>query len=225
MKCLPPDGVLFDVGGGNGYVAREIQESGFEVVLVEPGLVGVQNAVKRGLRHVVRSTLQDAGVVPHTLPAIGLFDVIEHIRDDFEFLTMAKALLIPGGRLYVTVPTYQSLWSREDILAGHARRYNLRALKYLLQRVGFTVEFATYFFSFLPLPILFRRTLPYRLGLRSNVMSEAVIRPEAVVRSEHEVRAPALRNVLRVLTRWELSKIAKQQRVWLGASCLAVARS
>src|ERR1039458_6087671 len=44
IKLFPPPGALFDVGGGNGYVARAIQESGLEVVLVEPGLAGVRNA-------------------------------------------------------------------------------------------------------------------------------------------------------------------------------------
>ena len=56
IKLFPPTGAIFDVGGGNGYVARSIQDLGLEVVLVEPGLVGVRNELKREVRQVVRPT-------------------------------------------------------------------------------------------------------------------------------------------------------------------------
>lgn len=218
MKLFPPSGMLFDVGGGNGCVARAIQDAGFEVALVEPGLAGVENAARRGLRHVVRSTLQDAGFLPGTLPAIGLFDVLEHIDGDRAFLAIANDLLTPGGRIYITVPAYQLLWSHEDVAAGHARRYSIRALTDVLRKAGYAVEFASYFFSFLPFPILLRRALPYRLGLGSKSNSEAALR------SDHEVRNPALRRLLARMSRRELSRIAKQQRIRFGGSCLAIAQ-
>lgn len=108
MKNFPPSGAIFDVGGGNGFVACAIQDSGLEVVLVEPGLVGVRNAVRRGIRQVVRATLEDAGILAETLPAVGLFDVVEHISNDCEFLTGINRLVIPGGRVYITVPRLTS---------------------------------------------------------------------------------------------------------------------
>jgi hypothetical protein len=199
-------------------VARAIQESGREVVLVEPGLAGVRNAVQRGIRQVVRSTLEDAGVLAGTLPAVGLFDVIEHIRDDSGFLTGTNRLLIPGGRVYVTVPAYQRLWSNEDVLAGHFRRYHLRGLTRLLEKAGYAVEFATYIFGFLPLPIFFCRVLPYRLGLRSKEVCENA------VRSHHEAGHPAVGRMLHLLTRRELARIAGGRALGWGGSCLVVAR-
>jgi len=218
MKLFRPDGALFDVGGGNGFVARAVQESGFEVVLLEPGLDGVRNAVRRGIRQVVRSTLEDAGILAGTLPAVGLFDVIEHIRDDCGFLARTGRLVIPGGRVYITVPAYQWLWSDEDILAGHFRRYTLQSLRSVLDKAGWAIDFATYIFSFLPLPILFRRVLPYRLGLRSKETSEGA------VRSDHEIEVPMVRRLLQTLTQRELTRIVKQHPLALGASCLVVAR-
>jgi SAM-dependent methyltransferase len=218
IKLFPPPGALFDVGGGNGYVARLIQESGLEVILVEPGLTGVRNALKRGVRQVVHATLEDAAVLAATLPAVGLFDVVEHIRDDSGFLTGIHRLVVPGGRVYVTVPAYQWLWSGEDILAGHSRRYTVTTLRRLLENVGYTVEFATYFFGFLPLPILFRRVLPYRLGFVPKKVAEGALR------SDHEVGHPLISWILQMLTRRELSRIAERQPLRLGGSCIAVAR-
>jgi len=216
IQLFPPSGTLFDVGGGNGYVARAIQDSGLDVVLVEPGLAGVRNAVKRGIRQVVRSTLEDAGVSAETLPAVGLFDVVEHIRDDSGFLTGIHRLLIPKGRVYVTVPAYQWLWSGEDILAGHSRRYTIPTLRSLLEGAGYTVEFATYFFGFLPLPILVRRVLPYRLGFATRQATADA------VRSDHS--HPLAGRMLQVLARRELSRIAKLRPLRVGGSCMAVAR-
>jgi SAM-dependent methyltransferase len=218
LKSFPPPGVLFDVGGGNGFVAQAIQESGLGVVLVEPGPAGARNASRRGIGQVIRATLKDAGVLPESLPAVGLFDVVEHIGDDLGFLTHIHQLLIPGGRLYVTVPAYQWLWSGEDVSAGHERRYALPALRHLLDNAGFSIEFATYFFGFLPLPIFFRRVLPYRLGFAVERAAEAALR------SDHQLRGPLIGRVLELLNRRELSKIAQQRSLLLGGSCMAVAQ-
>jgi SAM-dependent methyltransferase len=218
VKRFPPPGTLFDVGGGNGYVARALQESGLEVVLVEPGVAGVRNALKRGIRQVVRATLEDAGVLAETLPAVGLFDVVEHIPDDVGFLAGIRRLLVPGGRVYITVPAYQWLWSNEDVLAGHSRRYTVGSLRRLLEKAGYSVEFTTYFFGFLPLPIFFQRALPYRLGFRPREIAEDS------ARSDHEVSHPLVDRILRMLTSRELSRIAPGGLVRMGGSCLAVAR-
>jgi SAM-dependent methyltransferase len=218
IKLFPPAGTLFDVGGGNGYVARALQEAGIEVVLVEPGPAGVRNALRRGIRQVVRATLEDAGVRAETLPAVGLFDVVEHIPDDSAFLTSIRRLIIPGGRVYMTVPAYQWLWSSEDVLAGHSRRYTVRSLRRLLEKSGYTVEFATYFFGFLPLPIWFHRALPYRLGFRGKNS------PEDAARADHEVSHPLVDRMLRVLTSRELSRVARRKPLRAGGSCLMVAR-
>ncbi len=98
LEQFPPPGVIFDVGGGNGCVARAIGDAGHDVVLVEPGLAGVQNALKRGVRHVVRAAMEDMGAKDETIPAVSLFDVLEHIPDDAGFMARIHRLLMPGGR-------------------------------------------------------------------------------------------------------------------------------
>lgn len=115
---FPPPGPVFDIGGGNGFVARALTQAGHPAVVVEPGPVGARNAQARGLSPVICSTLDDAGFHPGALPAAGLFDVLEHIEDDRGVLRRLASLVRPGGRLYVTVPAYQWLWSGEDVLGG-----------------------------------------------------------------------------------------------------------
>jgi SAM-dependent methyltransferase len=217
IRQFPPPGLIFDVGGGNGCVARAILDSGHDVVLVEPGLAGVQNALKRGIRQVVRAAMEDMGAKDETIPAVGLFDVIEHIPDEAGFMAGIHRLLMPGGRVYLTVPAYSWLWSHEDVAAGHSRRHTIQSLRRRLESTGYTVDFVTYFFEFLPLPILLFRALPYRLGLAPKISPSAV-------RSDHEAKSPLIARVLDGFTRRELSRIAARRSLAWGGSCLAVAR-
>ena len=66
----------------------------------------------------------------------------------------------------MTVPAYQWLWSDDDELSEHRRRYTVSGLRRVAARAGFTVEYATYMFWPLPPPIALLRALPSRLGLR-----------------------------------------------------------
>jgi SAM-dependent methyltransferase len=219
MKQYPPQGPVFDVGGGNGYVARAMQDAGFEVVLVEPGPAGARNAQQRGVRQVVCAGLEDAGFRTASLAAVGLFDVVEHIADDDKFLKTVRDYLRPGGRVYLTVPAYRVLWSHQDVAAGHLRRYGRKALRDALTSTGFTVEFLTGFFRFLAPAILAGRVIPYRLGIASAGSRKGNMR------AQHEVRTALLRRSLDWLERRELEQIRAHREVAFGGSWLVIGRS
>jgi len=220
MRQFPPSGPVFDVGGGNGFVARGMQDAGFEVVLLEPGRTGVRNAQRRGIQNVVCAGLEDVGFGQASLAAAGLFDVVEHIEQDRKFLELVKGYLCPRGRVYLTVPAYQALWSYEDVSAGHFRRYSRRALLNLLQDSGFAVEFLTGFFQFLVPAILLGRALPYRLGLGKTGTHDARRKMQA----EHEVHSVLVSRLLAWLQHRELDQIRTQRQMKSGASWLVVGR-
>ena len=99
IKNYPPtkNGLIFDVGGGNGFVSKGLLDAGFDVVLVEPGLYGAMNAKNRGIKNVICATTHTAKFQSGTIPSIGVFDVVEHIEDDIGFLKHLYELLVPGG--------------------------------------------------------------------------------------------------------------------------------
>lgn len=168
ISASPPDqGIIFDIGAGNGYVSTVLQGSGYSVVVVEPSEAGALNARDRGCDPIICTTLQDAGFTKKTLPAIGLFDVLEHIDDDLGFLKYLHSLLTTGGKIYLSVPAYSILWSYEDEYAGHFRRYTRMSLRNKLQIAGFRIIYDTYFFALLPLPIFLLRTIPGLFGFKS----------------------------------------------------------
>jgi SAM-dependent methyltransferase len=218
MRQFAPPGPLFDIGGGNGYVAFGIERAGFPTVLVEPGRAGAENACRRGLRHVICATTEEAGFVPGTMDAVGLFDVLEHIRDDVVFLASLRRLMRSGARIYLTVPAFQLLWSREDEFAGHYRRYTSSALAKVLQAAGFAVEYLTYFFWFLPLPVLLLRSIPSRFGWRGHPSPQSA-------RREHSASGGLAGWLVERALSCELAWLARGRTLPFGGSCLAVARS
>lgn len=208
VRLCPPSGMVLDVGGGNGFVSLALQHSGCEVALLEPGEVGIANARQRGVHTLICATLEDAGFRPASIPAVGLFDVLEHIDDDRRFLSETRQLLVPGGRLYLTTPAYRRLWSQEDEAAGHRRRYTLARLRSLLSEAGFRTDFASYFFFPLPLPILLARTL------RRNAKS----RPD-----DHRLPRGLAGRILQRMLAAELRRLQKGRPIPFGSSCLVVA--
>jgi SAM-dependent methyltransferase len=214
---FPPDGIFFDIGGGNGFVSKAFEQAGYETVLVEPGERGVLNARRRNVQNLVCSTLEDSQFKPGSLPAAGAFDVVEHIEDDAAFLKSLYTYLKPNGRLYLTVPAYKVLWSNEDDAAGHYQRYTLSGLGKKLRQCGFTVQYGTYMFSILPLPVLLTRTLPSRLGMRKGLSVE-------VNTKEHTGRNGLVGDLLERVWTWELQQIKKRKRIPIGGSVLVVAR-
>jgi 2-polyprenyl-3-methyl-5-hydroxy-6-metoxy-1,4-benzoquinol methylase len=210
--------VMYDIGGGNGYVASGLEKAGLKTVLIEPGQTGVLNAKKRGLTNIVCSTFEDINFKQGTLDAIGIFDVLEHIKEDSSFITMLNKYLKPGGMLYISVPAYRLLWSKEDDAAGHYRRYTLKSLENILNKTGFKTEYSTYIFSILPIPVFFLRTIASLAGINKN--------PESLKDQQetHKVKKGWTNNFLEKIWQWELRKIHSRKKIHFGGSCLFAAR-
>ena len=217
VRRFPPGGAVFDIGGGNGYVAKGLETAGFSSVLVEPGQAGASNALKRGLQDVVCSTLEAANFRPGSLPAAGLFDVLEHVKEEDAFLQSLYSVLRPQGRIYLTVPAFQLLWSTDDVYAGHHRRYTLKSLAASLGRAGFAVEYISYFFWCLAPPVFAFRTIPTWLGFsRSESVDD--------VRRDHAPRSSLLARVVDRALQAERAWLRAEHVIPVGGSCLAVGR-
>jgi SAM-dependent methyltransferase len=215
VRRFPPNGLFLDIGGGNGYVASALAAAAVKCVLVEPGIDGALAARARGIDPVICARLDNAGLPPASVAAAGMFDVLEHMEDEAAALRQVHTLLSPGGRLFLTVPAYQFLYSPDDTRAGHFRRYTLFSLRRALARSGFRVQYASYMFAPLPVPIFLLRMVPGHLGLRRGADPERDA-------AEHAPDGMAARLMDRLLDA-EFRRIDAGRTLPIGGSCLCMA--
>jgi Methyltransferase domain len=217
MGRAKPRGLFLDVGGGNGYVAKRIEEDGIRTALLEPGELGARNAKHvRGLSTVVCVNLGDAGLRHESVGAVGAFDVVEHIKDDSSFVDAIADALPANGMFFSTVPSHSWLWSEADVDAGHFRRYSRESYSALLS-ARFEITYATHFFAPLVAPLFLLRSLPHRIGLsrRSLRLSDA---------SEHGTSGGFAAKAISAMLDREVENVRSGRSMRLGTSLLVTAR-
>jgi SAM-dependent methyltransferase len=216
-RAAPPAG-LVEVGAGNGSVASHLESTGIDVIAVEPGAAGAANCRRRGLT-TFDTSLEALHFPSGSLPAVGFFDVLEHLDDPGPIVREAHRALADDGLLVVTVPAFPLLWSQADEFAGHHRRYRAAALDALVVPVGFRRVACSYYFA-LGVPFaLVRRALPFRLGRRRS--HEAMISDSVRELDPPGRLAPSL---IRRAGALETRLIAAKVRIPLGTSLGAVYR-
>ncbi len=172
VKRFPSTGTILDLGGGNGYVTNMLSRICRETILLEPSLNGCLHAKQRGIKNIVCAKFDELSFVNVQIDGIGLFDVLEHVKDEEVLLNRIFNALTPAGKLYITCPAYSSLWSSHDELAGHYRRYTKKSLTESLFDCGFQIEYISYFFGILIIPVFLFRRLPYLLGHRIPIIKK-----------------------------------------------------
>jgi SAM-dependent methyltransferase len=159
---------MWDVGAGTGSMTARLADAGYEVVAVEPLAEGARAIARLGVAPVFCASFDQLQLPSGALALVGLFDVIEHLAEPRPLLAEVRRVLEPGGRVVVTVPALQSLWSDEDEVAGHHRRYRRAELDAFMRSCGFDVVRSVYLFAPLVVPAALLRALPYRMGRRRS---------------------------------------------------------
>jgi SAM-dependent methyltransferase len=215
---LKPGYLVLEVGCGTGNVLKVLRKtcaSGL-VVGMERYFDGLPHAQKRSPGPLVQA---DARNLPFgkKFDLIGMFDVLEHISEERETLLSLREMLAPGGRLILTVPAHQFLWSYFDEAAHHCRRYSATQIRKALVEAGFTIDFLSPFMACLfPLVWVFRKVG----GLRKPGSPE-----EAKKLALQEFRiVPGINGVLAALITLEARWLAHGHRLPFGTSLVVVAR-
>jgi SAM-dependent methyltransferase len=166
---LPADGAILDAGCGSGRNMVELCRYG-TVTGLELSSPSVQAARARGVGEVVQGSIMEMPFADDSFQLAVSLDVIEHLQDDRAALRELRRVVAPGGRLLVTVPAYQWLWSHHDEINHHHRRYNRRTLLAAAQDAGWSVQRTSHFNSLLlPVAMMMRALEP--LGSSSTSSS------------------------------------------------------
>ncbi len=147
---------------------------------------------------------------------IFLLDVLEHLPDDVGALKQVHQALSPGGLAFVATPAFQKLWSWNDVVAGHQRRYTRDSLERVAQDAGFRVLDSRYFMFFLS-PLLALSRLVKQPDLASLSKEEVW----KLVEKAHRVPAAPVNAALEALFNLETPLGHRLSFPW-GTSVLAV---
>ena len=133
------DGDFLDIGGGNGFQASYLINRGLngKIIICEPGFEGCLNSKKNGVKWIFNGFFEDFPFEEFNVRSIGLFDVIEHIENDIDFLSKLYKRIDKGTRIFINVPAFNHLWSKTDKFSGHFRRYNLFELNRIIDSTKF----------------------------------------------------------------------------------------
>jgi SAM-dependent methyltransferase len=141
---------ILDAGCGTGF--------NFEALNCFGAVYGVdlnKGALRQSRRfHYKKLELKDINKIKYKnyFDVIVAVELIEHIEDDEATLKNFYRYLKPSGLLVITAPAFNFLWSRDDELAMHKRRYLKKRLREIVTRAGFEIIHLTYryFFYFFP---------------------------------------------------------------------------
>jgi len=160
---LPKRARILEIGCGTGHNFAMLSQFGkIDALELDDEVRAI--AEKRLGKAVMTASLPGlAGVPDRTYDLIAAFDVIEHIDDDQAALASIAAKLKPGGKLVMTVPAHQWMWSSHDVMNQHRRRYSKAALRRLIDNSPLQVEKLGYFNSLLfPLAVAQRVVMKLR---------------------------------------------------------------
>lgn len=155
-EYLPEARNFLEVGCGTGFVlsALHAHRPALDMTGSELFLEGL--LVAKGRLPTVELLQMDAKKIPYEnhFDGLGAFDVLEHVPSDEAVLAQFHRALSPGGRLILTVPQHQWLWSVNDEYAHHHRRYGRNQICSKVRQAGFQILRTTSFVSLL-VPLLY----------------------------------------------------------------------
>lgn len=209
---------LLDVGCGAGNMIHHLSGYG-QVKGLEIDPRPVKMARQRGYDVDQFDATQPMPFAQNSFDVVTALDVIEHNQDDLAILADSFRVLKPGGHMVITVPALMWLWSHNDDINAHVRRYTATDLRQKLAQTGFAVRRVTYnnFFVF-PLAaglILLRRGAKAEPELASHHLSEEEYQVEM------EPASPPVNTVLTGVGKLEAALISKID-LPIGTSLIAI---
>lgn len=173
-----PFTTILNIGSGTGGTIPMLSKFG-KVTNVDTSPLAIQYLQNRGITDAMLIHDSTLPFDNSSFDVAVAFDVLEHIKNDSTAIQEWHRVLKPGGRLVITVPAYQWLWSGHDETLHHFRRYTASGLHQLLNINHFQVIKKTYaiVFSF-PLIVGFR--LFQSMFSRRSQSSSYVILPKPI---------------------------------------------
>jgi SAM-dependent methyltransferase len=208
---------ILDIGSGAGNMAHHLAQYG-QVFGIDYNPRPLPVAQQRGLP-VSQGSGNELPFPTAGFDLVALLDTVEHIPDELGVLQECARVLKPGGKLIVTVPAFMWLWSYNDEINAHERRYTAPELRQKLELYGLRVKRISYnnFFLF-PAIAGIRVLRPYNPGLKSPHLDQE---PDVYQVDMEPIPEPA--NTVLHGAGWLEAEILERARLPFGTSVIAIA--
>jgi len=137
---------LIDVGAGYGIFLDEWRsiKPDTELLAVEPSISLSHECRKKGL-DVVESIVEDVKGYDGYADLVVCFEVLEHVYDPLEFVSVLKRLVRPGGYVFISTLCIsgfdlQVLWDKSNQISPphHINFHSIKGFELLFHRAGLT---------------------------------------------------------------------------------------
>lgn len=203
-------GTIVDVGCGTGINQKELASFG-DWYGVDSSWAALSLSQKRGVADLAQTEIEKLALASESADLLVALDVLEHVENDRDAIKELWRILKPNGRILLTVPAYQFLWSEHDEALHHKRRYVASEVRTKLTRAGFEVERISYFITSLFLPILLVR------------FWQTVFKKSVYPKTSHIILPGWLNSILVALLGFE-SFLLRKINLPFGVSIICVAR-
>jgi len=136
---------ILDIGCGDSYFDYRLMEEITDINKFYGIDIYAKDEIKDGKYIIINDYKK---LKNKKFDTILMFDVLEHIKDDADFLkNTVIPLLNDDGKIIMTVPAYQSLFSKHDEELKHYRRYNIKMIRNASNKSGLKIINYHYFYA------------------------------------------------------------------------------
>jgi len=146
---------ILNIGCGTGGTINLLQAYG-DVDNVDISDEAIKYMNQNGYKNIIKVKDIRLPFKENTYDVIAAFDVLEHIEEQDLALKEWHRVLKKNGKIFITVPAYQWLWSEHDRSLQHKRRYTKRKLLTVVKTAGLDCDRISYAIVFsLPFIVVF----------------------------------------------------------------------
>lgn len=169
---------ILDIGCGTGFNINHLHQLGYnQVIGLDFSPESLAYCHSHQLKALIRSNAEKLPIQTSCHDVILMLDILEHLRDDRNALSEIFRVLKPDGSLIIFVPAFQFLWSFQDEISHHQRRYTATELKEKIVQAGFELTKLTYVNSLLFPIVWFGRILLRVFPKHFKITSESQMNP------------------------------------------------
>lgn len=135
---------VLDVGAGSGIFSRQLLDHNIcqSAVCVDPNYAEEKEESQNG------KSIKFVKSIEKTTQGLTLMmDVLEHVEDDVALLKEYADSMPENGKVLITVPAFQFMWSGHDVFLEHYRRYTIEMMEKTIRDAGLRPVKSRYFFG------------------------------------------------------------------------------